>query len=228
MLNIAALLRHKHYRPPEKNAADICFAFASKTRKHFIFLPIKQLYKCSSPPKRCNSSLARHKSSFQTVSMEMRRRFRVKLRQSDPELQVCPIPRYLREQEVLTSRARSRQTPPPSHAHCIIHLHAWKYLSVCLSVCHSFLWGFFCSVSKVCCLSLTTPHCLTQDMTYRRHMLSVAKVSVTSVKRFFKYYEICSFCVKLLLSAFCGKELFRYAITIMFFSILLFKKRLIY
>ncbi len=34
-------------------------------------------------------------------------------------------------------------------------------------------------------------------------MMSVAKVSVTSVKRFFFiYYEIYSFCVKLLLSAF--------------------------
>ncbi len=146
MLNIAALLRHKHYRPPEKNAADICFAFASKTRKHFIFLPIKQLYKCSSPPKRCNSSLARHKSSFQTVSMEMRRRFRVKLRQSDPELQVCPIPRYLREQEVLTSRARSRQTPPPRTltALFIYMLEEIFFLSVCLSfiLMRLFLFGF--------------------------------------------------------------------------------------
>lgn len=83
--------------------------------------------------KRCNSSLARHKSTFQAVSMEMRRRFRVKQRQSDPELQVCPIPRYLREQEVLTSRARSRQTPPPRTL-----THSLTCLRKYLSVCHSF------------------------------------------------------------------------------------------
>jgi len=34
---------------------------------------------------------------------------------ADPELQVCPIPRYLREQEVVTSRHRHSDSAPSLH-----------------------------------------------------------------------------------------------------------------
>ncbi len=98
--------------------------------KQLIFLPLKQLH---TRPSRCNSSTRHEIVVSSRVSMEMRRRFREKLRQSDSENQVCPIPRYLREQEVLTSRARARPRPLLAHArHCSFTC-VWKYFSVCLS-----------------------------------------------------------------------------------------------
>ncbi len=118
--------------------------------KQLIFLPLKQLHTRSS---RCNSSNRHEIVVSSRVSMEMRRRFRVQLRQSDPELQVCPIPRYLREQEVLTSRAPARPRPLLAHArHCSFTC-VGKYF-FCLSVIYSYeaFLCCCCSVSKVCCL----------------------------------------------------------------------------